>query len=107
MAAQSTGMMKRQGFLVDEATILTNGVAKSLTGGAKSQGLNLGCYFSSDAVGSVSVADQNGAVLATITAPSGGGKVIIERGRFEVYEATSVVLDTALLSGGSVQVSLY
>ncbi len=107
MAAQSTGMMKRQGFLVDEATILVNGTPKALTGGAKSQGLNLGCYFSSDASGSVSVADQNGAVLATITAPSGGGKVIIERGRFEVYEATTVTLDTASLSAGSVQVSLY
>ena len=107
MAAQSTGMMKRQGFLVDEATILANGVAKALTGGAKAQGLNLGAYFSSDASGSVSVADQNGAVLATLTAPSGGGKVIIERGRFEVYEATTVTLDTTNLSAGSVQVSLY
>jgi hypothetical protein len=107
MAAQSTGMMKRQGFLVDEATILANGVAKSLTGGAKAQGLNIGAYFSSDAAGSVSVADQGGTVLATIAAPSGGGKVIVERGRFEVYDATSVVLDTANLSAGSVQVSLY
>ena len=107
MAAQSTGMMKRQGFLVDEATILANGVAKALTGGAKAQGLNLGAYFSSDAAGSVAVADQNGVVLATVVAPAGGGKVIIERGRFEVYEATTVTLDTANLSAGSVQVSLY
>lgn len=107
MAAQSTGMMKRQGFLVDEATILVNGVAMPLTGGAKAQGLNLGCYFSSDAAGSVTVSDQDANVLATVTSPTGGGKVIIERGRFEVYEATSVTLDTAGLTGGSVQVSLY
>ena len=100
-------MMKRQGFLVDEATILADGVAKSLTGGAKAQGLNLGCYFSSDASGSVAIADQNAAVIATITAPSGGGKVIVERGRFEVYDVTSVTLDETNLSAGSVQVSLY
>ncbi len=100
-------MMKRQGFLVDEATILANGVAKSLTGGAKAQGLNLGCYFNTAATGSVTVADQNGTVLATITAPSGGGKVIVERGRFEVYDVTSVVLDDSGLSAGAVQVSLY
>lgn len=100
-------MMKRQGFLVDEATILVDGVAKSLTGGARAQGLHLGCYFSSDAAGSVAVEDQNGLVLATVTAPTGGGKVIIERGRFEVYDVTSVTLDSALLSAGSVQVSLF
>lgn len=100
-------MHKRQGFLVDEATILVNGVAMPLTGGAKSQGVNLGCYFSSDAVGSVEVVDDNAQVLATIAAPNGGGKVIIERGRFEVYEATTVTLNTAGLSAGSVQVSLY
>lgn len=100
-------MFPRQGFLVDEATILVNGVAKSLTGGAKSQGVNLGCYFSSDAVGTIEVADQNAKVLATIAAPSGGGKVIIERGRFEVYDSTSVTLSTVGLSAGSVQVSLY
>ena len=106
MAAQSTGMMKRQGFLVDEATILVDGVEKKLTGGAKAQGLNLGCYFSSDAVGSVTVSDQSSNVLATITAPTGGGKVIIERGRFEVYEVTTVTLDETNLTG-SVQVSLF
>ena len=107
MAAQSTGMHKRFGFLVDQATILVNGVAMPLTGGAKAQGLNLGCYFSSDAAGSVTVADQNGAVLATVTAPAGGGKMVIERGRFEVYEATEVTLDTAGLTAGSVQASLF
>ena len=46
-------------------------------------------------------ADQNANVLATITAPSGGGKVIVERGRFEVYDVTSVTLDETNLSAGS------
>jgi len=106
MAAQSTGMFPRQGFLVDEATILVAGVPMPLTGGAKAQGLNLGCYFSADAAGSISVADQDGKVLVEVEAPGRGGKAILERGRFEVYDATSVTM-TSNLTAGSVQVSLY
>ena len=100
-------MHKRQGFLVDEATILDNGVAMPLTGGAKAQGLNIGFYFSANAAGTVVILDNNGAILASVVAPTGGGKVIIERGRFEVYDVTSVTMDSTGLTAGTVQASLY
>ena len=100
-------MFPRKGFLVDEATILVDGEAKSLQGGAKAQGLNVAAYFSADAVGSVAINDQDGALVATLTAPTGGGKVITSRNEFESYSLESVTLDETNLSAGSVQVSLY
>ena len=96
-------MFPRKGFLVDEATILS---ATPTPVGAK-VALNIGAYFSSDAVGSVDVKDQNGDTVATLTAPTGGGKVVTSRNGFESYGLTSLVLDEANLTAGSVQASLY
>lgn len=96
-------MFPRKGAYVDELLILSNGVAKEITTGA---GLNVLAYFSADAVGSAALTLSNGEVI-TITAPTGGGKVITSRNEFEVYGVTSVTLDEGNLSSGSVQVSLY
>jgi len=103
MAARSSGMFPRKGFLVDEATILS---ATPVAVGAKVE-LNIGAYFDSSAVGSVDVKDQNGAVVATLTAPSGGGKVVTTRNGYESYGLESLVVDATNLSAGAAQVSLF
>lgn len=103
MAARSSGMFPRKGFLVDEATILS---VTPVAVGSKVE-LNIAAYFAADAVGSVDVNDQDGNTVATLTAPSGGGKVITTRNGYEAYGITSLVLDSASLSAGAVQVSLY
>lgn len=100
---RSTGMFPRIGTYVDEALILADGVSKEITAGA---GLSVLAYFSSDAVGSATVTLSNGEVI-TVSAPSGGGKVVTSRNEFEVYGVTTAILDASGISAGSVQVSLY
>ena len=100
---QSTGMFPRSGGYVDEALILADGVAKSITGGA---GLRVLAYFDAAAAGSITLTVTGGEDIV-ISAPSGGGKVLLERGAFEMYGVTAVELDETNLSAGSVQVSLF
>ena len=96
-------MFPRSGGYVDEALVLENGTTKAISTGA---GITVLAYFSSDAVGSVDVTLSNGLVL-TLTAPSGGGKILTSRNETEIYGVDEATLDTASLSAGSVQVSLY
>jgi len=96
-------MFPKHGAYVDQALILVDGEAKSISAGA---GLNVLAFFSADAVGSVTVTLSNSEVI-TLSAPTGGGKVITSRNAFEVYGVNSATLDEAGLSAGSVQVSLY
>lgn len=103
MAARSSGMFPRKGFLVDEATILSG---TPVAVGAKVE-LNIAAYFDAAAVGSVDVKDQDGNTVATLSAPTGGGKVITTRNGYESYGVTSLVLDSASLSAGTAQVSLF
>lgn len=102
--AQSTGMFPRKSFLVDAATIMANGVALDVS--TKSAGVRIGVYFNATAAGSVAVKDQNGDVVATIAAVA-SSRAIIEKGNYETYDITSLVLDEANLSAGACQVSLY
>lgn len=103
MSKRSTGLFPRSGGMVDEALILENGAAKSIYGGA---GVHVLAYFSSDATGSVTLTVTGGEDIV-ITAPTGGGKVLLERGETEMYEVTAIELDNTGLTVGSVQVSLF
>lgn len=100
---QSTGMFPRSGGYVDLATVLVDGVEKTFKHAA---GLTVLAYFSSDAVGSVSVALTGGETI-TVSAPVGGGKVLTSRNETEVYEVTGATLDASGLTAGSAQISLY
>ena len=89
--------------MVDLANVLEAGVSKEVFGGA---GVRVLAYFSSDAAGSVTLT-VTGADDIVITAPTGGGKVLLERGETEFYAVSAIVLDETNLSAGSVQVSLF
>lgn len=95
-------MFPRSGGYVDEANILADGVAKAVFGGA---GVRVLAYFDAAASGSVTLT-VNGADDIVITCPSGGGKVLLERGETEFYGVTEITLDETNLTG-SVQVSLF
>ena len=96
-------MFPRIGTYTDELLILADGVAKKIDGGID---INVLAYFSSDAVGSVTVTLDTGLVI-TATSPSGGGKVVTTRNHYETYGATEATLDASGLTAGSAQVSLF
>ena len=96
-------MFPRSGGYVDELNILADGVAKPVFGGA---GVRVLAYFDAAATGSIALVVTGGEDI-TVTAPTGGGKVLLERGATEMYGVTAIELDESNLAGGPVQVSLY
>jgi hypothetical protein len=109
MAHRSTGLFPRKAAYVDAATILTAGSSTAFAIPVGIDELCVVAYFSSDAAGYAKLNDQDGNLLATLTAPSGGGKVQIERSGYELAKmgVTGLKLVTAtFLTAGAVQVSL-
>jgi hypothetical protein len=109
MAHRSTGLFPRKAAYVDAATILTAGSSTAFAIPTGVDSLGIVAYFSSTAAGYAKITDQSDNLLATITAPSGGGMVLIERSGFELAKlgVTGLKLVTAtFLTAGTVQVSL-
>lgn len=95
-------MFPRSGGYVDELNILADGVAKPVFGGA---GVRVLAYFDAAASGSVTLTVTGGEDIV-ITCPSGGGKVLLERGATEMYGVSEITLDETSLTG-TAQISLY
>ena len=109
MAHRSSGLFPRKAAYVDAATILTAGSSTAFAIPVGADDIEVVAYFSSDAAGYAKLNDQDGNLLATLTAPSGGGKVQIERSGYELSKmgVTGLKLVTAtFLTAGTVQVSL-
>lgn len=103
MAHQSTGLHPRKFAYVDAEMILSASPKAVSTHG---ETINIVAYFSADAAGDVAV--KNGSdTIATLTAVP-GGKVQIARSGYEFGGAElSLTVDTAALTAGSSQVSVF
>ena len=105
---RSTGLFPRKAAFVDSATILTAGAAAFPVPVGVDE-LCIVAYFSSNAAGYAKITDQSDNLIATLTAPSGGGMVLVERSGYELAKlgVTGLKLVTAtFLTAGTVQVSL-
>lgn len=106
MGARSSGMYPRKAAWVDEETTLpSDGSALTVPNLQHSDEVTFVAFYSADAAGSVTVAA--GSTNITLAAPSGGGKVFAVRSGIELGSVTSVALDSAALTAGSVKVALF
>ena len=126
---QSTGLHPRRAAWVDTATILpavtSHATTASLGTGLRvslnhNEDVSFVAYFSATATGSVkiqtSVDDSTYTTLAVLTAPSGGGRVLITRDGVELPAGTIYARvassdfagsPASTLTAGAVQVSLF
>lgn len=108
MGARSTGFFPVKAGWIDTLTILpSDGSDLTVPDLAHSGEVTYVAYFNAAATGSVAVKDGSDNVLATLTAPAGGGKVFAVRSGFETGSTTTVKLDSANLSAGTAQVSIF
>ncbi|ACT65655.1 predicted protein [Cyanophage PSS2] len=108
MGARSTGFFPIKAAWVDTLTLLpSDGSDLTVPNLQHSGEVTYVAYFNATAAGSVDVKDGSDNVLVTLTAPTGGGKVFAVRSGYETGEITTVKLDSANLSAGAVQVSVF
>ena len=107
--ARSSGMFPIKSAWVDAATILpANGDELVVPNLQHSEEVTVVAYFTGNAAGSVAVKDAADNILYTVAAPAGGeGKVIMVRSGYELGAIETVKLDSALLTAGAVQVSIF
>ena len=107
MAARSSGMFPIRAAWVDAETIIpADGSALTVPDLQHSGEVNIVAYFSSDAVGSVTV--TLGTETVTLAAADQrNSKVIKVRSGYELGSVTEVTADYASLSAGTAQVSIF
>ncbi len=108
MGSRSFGMFPIKAAWIDAETLLpSNGDALVVPNLQHSNEVTVVAYFDDAASGSVTVTDGAGNALFTLAAPGAAGKVFAVRSGYELGEVTSVKLDSAALTAGSAQVSLF
>lgn len=107
-------MFPRKAGWVDAQNILANGVAKKVVNLQHSGEVTFLAYFSTDAVGSVTVTTSNGYVVELAATGERELKVMAIRSGYEIGDMTvggtidaELTLDTSGLTAGTVQVSVF
>jgi len=107
-SARSSGIFPKKAAWVDlETTFPADATLIAVPNLQHSDLVTFVAYFSATAVGSVVVQRPDNSVIATLTAPAGGGKVIVARGGLEIGSVTSVKLIRTGLTAGTARVSLF
>lgn len=111
MAARSSGIFPRKGAHVDAQTIIPTSAPLEVPNLRHSDTVTFLAFFSADATGSVVVREVGGATLVTLTAPSGGGRALVERSGWEIGQVhgdvTSIERVNTGLTAGTAQVSVF
>lgn len=107
-SARSSGMFPKQAAWVDlETTFPANADLMEVPNLQHSGLVSFVAYFSANAVGTVAIQRADNSPVCSLTAPAGGGKVIVQRSGIEIGTLTQIKCVRTGLTAGTAQVSLF